>query len=93
MHDDVLLRCANAPDSNKMTSEIHEEQHRPHMIHVSQKDFEARYYWLAIENDYLSMSLSAICQIYADKINQPPALLNNMISRWPFSMWGIMELA
>jgi len=29
------------------------------------------------------------CQVYSDKINAPPAPLFNMVSPWPFAMWGI----
>ena len=29
------------------------------------------------------------CQIYNDKINSPIALLFDLISLWPFAMWGI----
>ncbi|XP_052305620.1 uncharacterized protein LOC127904792 [Populus trichocarpa] len=29
------------------------------------------------------------CQVYSDKVNMPPAPLFNLISPWPFAMWGI----
>ena len=29
------------------------------------------------------------CQIYGDRINAPTTPLFNMISPWPFDMWGL----
>lgn len=57
---------------------------------LAQKILWHGYYWLTRESDcFKHVQKCHLCQIYADRINQPPALLHNMTSLWPFSMWGI----
>ena len=50
----------------------------------------AEYYWMTLENDYISyVQKCHKCQIYADKIHVPPSSLHVMVSPWLFSMWGM----
>lgn len=57
---------------------------------LAKKILRERCYWLRIENDcFKHVHKCHLCQIYVDKINPPPALLHNMTSLWPFSMWRV----
>ncbi|XP_054801430.1 uncharacterized protein LOC129305422 [Prosopis cineraria] len=48
------------------------------------------YFWLTIEKDcFEHIKKCHKCQIYANRINAPPIPLHNLVSPWPFSMWGI----
>lgn len=60
----------------------------PHeQIYVSPKNFETWVNWLTM-NDFKYVWKCQLDQIYANKINHPPALLHNMASSWPCSIWG-----
>lgn len=52
-YDGVLLRCIDAPEANKILSEMHEGQCGPHMIGfiLARKILRQGYYWLTLEND------------------------------------------
>ena len=57
---------------------------------MARKILRVGYYWLTMESDcYEYMKRCHKCQIYADKIHVPPALLKVLSSPWPFSIWGI----
>lgn len=57
---------------------------------LARKILRMGYYWPTLGNDYFKhVRKCHLCQIYADKIQQPLVPLNNMISPWPFSIWGI----
>ena len=48
------------------------------------------YVWLTMEKDRLQYVRKCHkCQIYGDKINAPSKHLFNMISPWPFDIWGV----
>ncbi|XP_073268737.1 uncharacterized protein [Populus alba] len=50
----------------------------------------AGYFWLTMEKDCIEFVRKCHkCQVYSDKINAPPVPLFNMVSPWPFAMWGI----
>ena len=50
----------------------------------------AGYFWMTMEKDCIEFVRKCHkCQIYSDKIQAPPIPLFNMVSPWPFAMWGI----
>ena len=90
--DGTLLRCLNEADARKALREVHEgicSTHASgHMI--ARKIQRAGYFWMTLEKDCIDyVKKCHKCQIYSDKVNMPPAPLFNLISPWPFAMWGI----
>ncbi|XP_052305631.1 uncharacterized protein LOC112325327 [Populus trichocarpa] len=87
--DGTLLRCLNEADARKALREVHEgicSTHASgHMI--ARKIQRAGYFWMTLEKDCIDYVRK--CQVYSDKVNMPPAPLFNLISPWPFAMWGI----
>lgn len=48
------------------------------------------FYWITMENDcHQYVKKCHKCQIHANLIHVPPALLHNLTSPWPFCTWGI----
>lgn len=90
--DRILLRCVDAARANQLISEIHEGSCGPHMSgHVlARKILQQGCYWLTMKKDcFQHVRKCHLCQIYMDKVNQPPMPLHNLTTLWPFSMWGI----
>lgn len=90
-HDSVLLRCVDASEANKITSEIHKRHYVLHMsiFILARKILRQRYYCLIMENGcFKHVNKCHLCQSDIDKVNQPPTPLHNLTSPWPFSMWG-----
>ncbi|XP_052301368.1 LOW QUALITY PROTEIN: uncharacterized protein LOC127904008 [Populus trichocarpa] len=90
--DGTLLRCLNEEDARKALREVHEgicSTHASgHMI--ARKIQRAGYFWMTLEKDCIDYVRKCHkCQVYSDKVNMPPAPLFNLISPWPFAMWGI----
>ncbi|XP_052312616.1 uncharacterized protein LOC112328848 [Populus trichocarpa] len=90
--DGTLLRCLNEADARKALREVHEgicSTHASgHMI--ARKIQRAGYFWMTLEKDCIDYVRKCHkCQVYSDKVNMPPAPLFNLISPWPFAMWGI----
>ncbi|RDX90442.1 Pol polyprotein, partial [Mucuna pruriens] len=48
---------------------------------LAHKILRAGYYWTKME--YTK------CQVYADNIHAAPSKLHNLVSPWPFAMWGL----
>ena len=90
--DQVLLRCVNSSNANKVIKEIHEgicgthaNEHR-----MARQVIIAGYYWLTLESDCIKYARKCHkCQIYADKIHMSPIDLHVMAPSWPFSIWGM----
>jgi hypothetical protein len=90
--DGTLLRCLNEADARKALREVHEgicSTHASgHMI--ARKIQKAGYFSMTLEKDCIDYVRKCHkCQVYSDKVNMPPAPLFNLISPWPFAMWGI----
>jgi hypothetical protein len=48
------------------------------------------YFWMMIERDCGDyMRKCNKYQVHEDKINVPPVPLFNMVSHWPFAIWGV----
>ena len=48
------------------------------------------YFWLIMERNCVDYVIRCHkCLIYGNEINEPPALLFNMTSPWPFAMWRL----
>ena len=58
--DQILLRCVNANEANKIVHEIHEGVYGTHASgHVMARQImKARYYWMTLENDCISPKMS-----------------------------------
>ncbi|XP_061359320.1 uncharacterized protein LOC133303422 [Gastrolobium bilobum] len=91
-HDGTLLRCVDAREAHSIMIDVHEgicgTHANGHMM--TRKIMRSGYYWSTMEADCVGyVRKCQKCQMYADRINSPPFPLHNMVSPWPFSMWGI----
>eukprot|EP00258_Populus_trichocarpa_P025576 XP_024441595.1 uncharacterized protein LOC112324178 [Populus trichocarpa] len=87
----TLLRCLNENEIEQALKEVHEGICATHANgHTMAKQIQrSGYFWLTMEKDCIDyVRKFHKCQIYGDKINAPPTPLFNMISPWPFDMWG-----
>jgi hypothetical protein len=90
--DGTLLRCLNENEIEQALKEIHEGICATHANgHTMAKQIQrSGYFWLTMERDCIDYVRKCHkCQIYGDRINAPPTPLFNMISPWPFDMWGL----
>ena len=81
--DQILLRCVNANEANKIVHEIHESVCGTHASgHIMARQIiRVEYYWMTMENDCINhVRKCHRCQIYVDKIHVPPTSLNVMVS-------------
>jgi hypothetical protein len=90
--DGTLLRCLSDLEANKALQEVHggicATHTNGHMI--ARQLQRAGYFWLTMEKDCINFVRRCHkCQVYSNKINASPAPLFNMVSPWPFAMWGI----
>ncbi|XP_017984360.1 PREDICTED: uncharacterized protein LOC108663639 [Theobroma cacao] len=90
--DQVLLRCVDATEANKIMEEVHKgtcgAHANGHML--VRQIMRAGYYWLTLESDCINFVRRCHkCQIYADRIHAPSAPLHIFTAHWPFSMWGM----
>ncbi|XP_061951794.1 uncharacterized protein LOC133674601 [Populus nigra] len=84
--------CLNENEIEQALKEVHEGICATHANgHTMAKQIQrAGYFWLTMERDCVDyVKKCHKCQIYGYKINAPPAPLFNMISPWPFDMWGL----
>ncbi|RDY04168.1 Gypsy retrotransposon integrase-like protein 1, partial [Mucuna pruriens] len=57
---------------------------------LARKIIQARYYWSKMESDcYEYVKRCMKCQMYVNNIHMAPAILHNLTSPWPFSMWEL----
>jgi hypothetical protein len=90
--DGILLRCLNENEIEQALKEVHEGICATHANgHTMAKQIQrSGYFWLTMERDCIDYVRKCHkCQIYGDKINAPLTPLFNMISLWPFDMWGL----
>ncbi|XP_073263054.1 uncharacterized protein [Populus alba] len=88
----TLLRCLDRSEANKALYEVHGGICTTHANgHMMARQMQrAWYFWLTMEKDCIEFVRKCHkCQVYSDKINAPPVPLFNMVSPWPFAMWGI----
>jgi len=90
--DGTLLRCLDRSEANKALYEVHggicTTHANGHMMAGQMQ--RAGYFWMTMEKDCIEFVRKCHkCQVYSDKINAPPLPLFNMVSPWPFAMWGI----
>ena len=91
-YDGTLLRCVDAKEASFILAEVHEGTCGTHASgHTMARQIQrAGYFWMTMERDCVEyVRRCRKCQIYADRINAPPAPLHNMSTPWPFAMWGI----
>ena len=90
--DQILLRCVNSFEANRIVEEIHEGVCGMHANgrRMAGQVMRAGYYWLTLKKDCIQYTLKCHkCQIYFDKIHVPPIELHVMTPPWPFSMWDM----
>ncbi|WRX10957.1 Integrase zinc-binding domain - like 6 [Theobroma cacao] len=90
--DQVLMRCVDVAEANKIMKEVHEgtcgAHANGHML--ARQIMRAGYYWLTLESDCINFARKCHkCQVFADRIHAPPAPLHVFTAPWPFSMWGM----
>ena len=90
--DQVLLRCVNSSEANRIVEEIHEGVCGTHANghKMAGQVIRAGYYWLTLERDCIQYAQKCHkCQIYSDKIYVPSTKLHVMAPPWPFLIWGM----
>ncbi|XP_017982373.1 PREDICTED: uncharacterized protein LOC108663285 [Theobroma cacao] len=90
--DQVLLRCMDVTEANKIMKEVHEgtcgAHANGHML--ARQIMRAGYYWSTLESDCINFARKCYkCQVYADRIHALLAPLHVFTAPWPFSMWGM----
>jgi ribonuclease HI len=89
--DGTLLRCLDRSEANKALYEVHGGICTVHANgHMMARQMQrAGYFWMTMEKDCIEFVRKCHkCQVYSDKINAPQLPLFNMVSPWPFAMWG-----
>ena len=79
--DQILLRCVDSFEANKIIEEIHKRVCGTHANgdRMAGQVMRADYYWLTLERDYIQYARKCHkCQIYFDKIHVPPIELHIM---------------
>ncbi|XP_057990713.1 uncharacterized protein LOC131173079 [Hevea brasiliensis] len=87
-----LLRCVDAKEARRILFETHEGNCATHANgHMMAKQIlKQSYFWTSLEKGCIEYFRKYHkCQIYADPINVSPHQLCNLVSPWPFAMWGI----
>jgi hypothetical protein len=87
----TLLRCLDRSEANKALYEVHGGICTTHANgHMMARQMQrAGYFWMTMEKDCIEFVRKCHkCQVYSDKINAPQLPLFNMVSPWPFAMWG-----
>ena len=90
--DQILLRCVNSFEANRIVEEIHEGVCGTHANghRMAGQVIRVGYYWLTLERDCIQYAQKFHeCQIYSNKIHVPPIELHVMAPPWLFSMWGM----
>ena len=87
--DQILLRCVNSFEANKIIEEIHDGVCGTHANghKMARQVMRVGYYWSTLESDCIKYARKCHkCQIYSNKIHVPPIELHVMAPPWPFSM-------
>ncbi|XP_017984296.1 PREDICTED: uncharacterized protein LOC108663596 [Theobroma cacao] len=90
--DQVILRCVDVTEANKIMKEVHEGTCGAHVNgHILVRQImRADYYWLMLESNCINFAQKCHkCQVYANRIHAPPVPLHVFTAPWPFSMWGM----
>ena len=90
--DQILLRCVDSFEANRIVEEIHEGIFETHANghRMTGQVIRVGYYWLTLERDCIQYAQKCHkCQIYSDKIHVPPTELHVTAPPWLFSMWGM----
>ena len=88
--DQILLRCVDSSEVNKIVEEIHEGVYGTYAngLRMARQVMRADYYWLTLERDCIQYAQKCHkCQICSYKIHVPLAELHVMAPPWPFSIW------
>ena len=93
--DQILLRCVDSSEANKILEEIHKGVCGTHANghRIGGQVMRAGYYWLTLERDCIQYARKCHkCQIYSDKIHVPPTELHVMAPPWPSQCGAWMSL-
>ena len=77
--DQILLRCVDSSEANRIVKEIHEVVYGTHANghKMAGQVMRADYYWLTLERDCIQYARRCHkCQINSDKIHVPPTELH-----------------
>ena len=87
--DQILLRCVDSSEANRIVEEIHKGVCETHANghRMAGQVMRVGYYWLTLKRDCIQYARKCHkCQIYSDKIHVPPTKLHVMAPHWSFSM-------
>ena len=87
-----LLRCIDGLDCQVVLNEIHAGHCGNHAggLSLAQKALRQGYYWPTMKKDSIEMVKRCDkCQRFAKIPRAPPTFLQQMISPWPFAIWGL----
>ena len=90
--DGTLLRCLDGVEARNALREVYEGICSTHASGhmMARKIQRVWYFWMTLEKDCIDYVRKCHkCQIHGDKMNVPPSPLFNLLSPWPFAMWGI----
>ena len=79
--DQILLRCVDSSEANRIVEEIHEGVYGTHANghKMAGQVMRADYYWLTLERDCIQYARKYHkCQIYFEKIHVPRTELHVM---------------
>ena len=79
--DQILLRCVDSFEANRIVEEIHKRVYETHANghRMAGQVMRAGYYWLTLERDCIQYARKCHkCQIYSNKIHVSPIELHVM---------------
>ena len=91
-YDGIHLCCLKKNVAERVMEEVHQGICGPHMNGrmLTKKILTMGYYWNSTEIDCVDFMKSCHdCQTHVNLNHVPPSKPYNMISPWPFLIWGI----
>ncbi|KAK0589445.1 hypothetical protein LWI29_014410 [Acer saccharum] len=88
----ALQRCVGPEEAEGILRSIHSGNCGNHAggVSLAHKTLRQGFYWPTLFADAKRVAARCeACQKIANNIRQPPELLQNITSPWPFAMWGI----
>ncbi|XP_021833842.1 uncharacterized protein LOC110773621 [Prunus avium] len=86
------LKCLGESEAQQVMQEIHAGDCGEHqgMKRLHRQLLNVGYYWPTMKNDaYNFVKKCHTCQVHANLSHNPPTLLQDMGTPWPFHTWGL----
>jgi len=87
-----LLRCIDGPECETILRQIHESHCGNHAggLSLTQKALRQGFYWPTMKQDAINLVKKCDkCQRFVQVPRALPAYLQQMVSPWPFAIWGM----